>query len=299
MARLNGAQHDICGPIDRPADGSLVGVLAGIMGGAGARSGRPPERIRIDMRKLDRTRPFGKYAGQAFIPPGGDRVACYTQDGSDFDVNDREIVPGVTLAQAREQSRQTNQYRAEAAAALVAERDKLPPAVFKSASRLVLGAKKCPAKKADIVAALKEVVARSKAGASGEDDEADEDKKPAPASPETGKAINGHKGVSFQSMAGAKPAGAAPGARPQPTKPAPPPPPQAKKGANVDLVAWGRGDKDYAFTDVRTAIEERLAVSVTAPRAALEALIDKGLVPFEEARDDLLPKAEVEDFQDA
>ena len=45
---------------------------------------------------------------------------------------------------------------------------------------------------------------------------------------------------------------------------------------------------------MRKAIDVHLAVAVTDPRAALEALIDKGLVPFKEARADLLPPDQVE-----
>jgi hypothetical protein len=128
------------------------------------------------------------------------------------------------------------------------------------------------------------VVGDGKAAAEATENEESEDAGPAPAAPTApvnGKATEpaaGYKGLSFQSMTAA---------------------PQVKKGAAVDLAAWGRGHKDYPFNELRTAVETQLSVVVTDPRAALEALIDKGRVRFEEARDDLMPKVEVEDYQDA
>ena len=134
-----------------------------------------------------------------------------------FDVNDREIVPGVSLAQAREQRRQANEYNAEAAAELLAHAGELSPAVFKSMAKILLGAKKCPSKKADIVAALEAMVAKSKASAPIEDEEADAPVQGDSAVSPAGKApeANGHKGMT--------------GAKPPPTKPAPPPSPQRQE----------------------------------------------------------------------
>jgi hypothetical protein len=243
------------------------------------------------MRKLDRTRDFGTFRGHPYQPEGCDRVAAYQQDDRFFDVNDREIVPGVSLAAARARRRQADADTAEAAAELLAHAHKMQPALFKSMARILLGPKNIPAKKADIVAALEALLARSRAGAPSEDDE------DAGEVPPAGKA-NGRKGVSFQSMAGARPAAPAPTTKPQPAKSAPPP--QGKNGANVNLAAWGRGTENHTFNDIRTAIEERLGVSVTDAPAALETLIDKGLVAFKDARKDLLPPAvEVEDHEDA
>lgn len=160
-----------------------------------------------------------------------------------------------------------------------------------------------PREEADIVAALEGMPAKTKAGASIEDEEADAGPVegdrialPAAKAPEA----NGHEGVSFQSMIGAKPAATAPAAKPPPAKPAPPPSPERKNGVNVELAAWGRGEKDYAFHELRTSIENRLGVAVTDAHAALEALIDKGVVAFKHARADLLPPpVEVEDQVDA
>jgi hypothetical protein len=241
------------------------------------------------MHKLNRTRPFGVYKGTPFIPPGGDRVAVYTQDDLMFDVNDRLIEPGVSLAAARARRRQVHEHDAEAAAELIAAADKMAPALWKSMAKILLGAKNTPAKKADIMAALKEIVARHKAGASIEDDDAGE-VAPAAKAPE----VNGHTAAPLSSIIGAKPA-----AKPQPAK-APPPSPQRKGDANVNLAAWGRGKENYPFHDIRTAIEAHLGVSVTDAPAALEALIDKGVIAFKDARADLLPPpVEVEDHQDA
>ena len=161
-----------------------------------------------------------------------------------------------------------------------------------------MGAKACPPKKADIVAALEGMVARSKAGASIEDEEADTRPKALPE-------VNGHKGLSFTGMTGGKPEApriAAPAAKPPPAKPSPPPSPERKKGVNVDLAAWGRGEKNYEFHDIRTSIENGLGIAITDAHAALEALIDKGVVAFKDARADLLPpppSVEVEDQVDA
>jgi hypothetical protein len=237
------------------------------------------------MRKLDRTRDFGTLKGEPFIPANGDRVAAYTQDDRFFDVNDKEIVPGLSLAEARVQRRQSDQRRIDAAAEVLPELDKLKPDALKVVGKVLLGVKTCPSKTEDIIAAIRKL-AGSKAGAS-----LDEEAGKAPAA---GKAqANGHK--SLQSMIGAKPA---PAAKVRPT----PPPPQPKKNStSVDLAAWARGQKEYGFHDIRQGIEGRLGVAVTDRAAALEALVDKGLVPFKEARTDLLPPAvgEVEDHQDA
>jgi hypothetical protein len=235
------------------------------------------------MRKLDRTREFGTFKGQPFVPPNGDRVAVYEQDGRLFDVHDREIVPGVSLAAARARRQQADEATAEAAAELLAHADKMQPALFKGMAKILLR-KSTPAKKADIMAALEEIVTRHKAGASIDGDDAGEIP-PAAKAPE----VNGHTAAPLSSIIGAKPA-----AKPQSAKPAP-------RGANVvDLAAWARGQKEYGFHDIRTAIEARLGVSVTDAPAALEALIDKGVIAFKDARTDLRPPpVEVEDHQDA
>ena len=114
----------------------------------------------------------------------------------------------MSLAAARAQRRQAGEHQAEAAAALLTNSDKLPPAVFKGLAKLVLGAKKCPSKKSDILAALEAMLANGNAAAAATmEDEADVDAKPAQADrtvPEAGTASepNGYKGLSFGGMQG-------------------------------------------------------------------------------------------------
>jgi hypothetical protein len=297
-----------------------LGVLAAAFGEPKSRSRNAQERI--NMRKLDRTQSFGTFKGQPFIPPGGDKIACYEQDGRHFDVNDREILPKGEKAAAENARRQQEETRKavdvaveaaelqvaqaaaetlEAANRLIEAADKMALSLLKSLARLILGPH-CPAKKAEIVAALKALVASHEAAAPMEDGE-DVDAKPVRADrtvPAAAKApkVNGHKGVSLQSMIDAKPEApprAAPAAKPQPAKAAPPPAPQ------VNLTAWARGEAEYPFHDIRRSIEEFLGVAVTDMPAALEALIDKGVVAFKDARKDLRPPAaiEVEDQVDS
>jgi hypothetical protein len=69
-------------------------------------------------------------------------------------------------------------------------------------------------------------------------------------------------------------------------------------GAAVDLAAWGRGDREYPFDEVRLAIDERIIreierivdsrfVSLRTRRDAVEWLVKEGLIEAAEARTDV------------
>jgi hypothetical protein len=72
----------------------------------------------------------------------------------------------------------------------------------------------------------------------------------------------------------------------------------AKADTAVDLAAWGRGEREYPFDEVRLAIDERIIreierivdsrfVSLQSRRDAVEWLIKEGLIEAAEARTDV------------
>jgi hypothetical protein len=73
--------------------------------------------------------------------------------------------------------------------------------------------------------------------------------------------------------------------------------PSADPGIALDLAAWGRGEQNYAFDEVKKAIDDwtfdkvrSLAdrvVAIEDPRDALEYLIDEGVIDEDEARTDV------------
>jgi hypothetical protein len=79
-------------------------------------------------------------------------------------------------------------------------------------------------------------------------------------------------------------------------------PPEVVRGAGastgVDLAAWGRGEREYALSEVRVAIDEYILgeidkivdarfVPVKGRRDAVQFLIDEGIIAADEARDDV------------
>jgi len=59
--------------------------------------------------------------------------------------------------------------------------------------------------------------------------------------------------------------------------------PQPANG-KLDLAAWGRGQTEYLFGEVRKAIRDKYHVSVTETRDAVDILIENGVVSLENAR---------------
>ena len=83
------------------------------------------------------------------------------------------------------------------------------------------------------------------------------------------------------------------GTEPPATEPAP-----ARPSTAVDLAAWGRGQQDYIFGEVKLAIDEHILgeiykivdaryVSVQSRADAVKFLIDEGIISSAEARTDV------------
>ncbi len=100
--------------------------------------------------RLDRSRPYGKIAGEMFVPDGCDRPAAYEQSGQFFDAHDRLIEPGKTASIVPTEDDDLPDNVAD----LLRAADTLHHNAFKKAAKVVLGAS-CPSGKAAIVEALK------------------------------------------------------------------------------------------------------------------------------------------------
>jgi hypothetical protein len=219
----------------------------------------PPTTTRARVRTLDHSRPYGVIRGQPDIP-GCDRVPVYDQDGAMFDANGREIVPAKPLQATQEVGQAP--VRQQAATALLAHAGKLPAPVLKAMAGMVLGPG-CPTRKPQVLAALKAAAKPPEPEPEEEVDERIDVGEAADEEDEHHEPING----------------------------APAPLPAPPEQGPVSLAAWARGQKEYGFGEVRKAIEKHLNCVVTDSAAALEVLIDKGVVPFKEARTDLTPPA--------
>ncbi len=55
----------------------------------------------------------------------------------------------------------------------------------------------------------------------------------------------------------------------------------------IDLAAWGRGQKDYLFGDVQTAIRARYSKQVSEKVDAVSFLVDEGVIRGNEVRKDV------------
>ena len=69
-------------------------------------------------------------------------------------------------------------------------------------------------------------------------------------------------------------------------------------GVKVDLAAWGRGERDYLLYEIREAIDDRIFEElyelvaarrgiVRDRRAAVEWLVEEGIISADEARTDV------------
>jgi hypothetical protein len=185
------------------------------------------------MLRLNRSRPFGKVT-----PPlqdeTMDRPAYYEQDGRLFDQFDCEIIPGRAHAAGAQRAMPAGDAP-ESAAALLAARETIPWPQFKRRARHLLG-DRCPATKADIIAALQDAAATQAATT------------------------------------------------------VPQPPSTANEAADadhtIDLAAWGRGQKNYVFGEVRRAIRQRFSAVVNTTHDAVDLLIAQRIVTAQEARRD-------------
>ncbi len=107
---------------------------------------------------LNRMKPFGKIAGDTFIPEGGDRPAHYEQDGKFFDAHGRLIEPGVSGAApaVEEDDEPIGDLPNMTVAELIKQADHMPWRQFKAAAQGMLG-EGAPGTKATLIEALQAV----------------------------------------------------------------------------------------------------------------------------------------------
>lgn len=72
-------------------------------------------------------------------------------------------------------------------------------------------------------------------------------------------------------------------AKAQADKPADP----ADNSGSIDLAAWGRGQRNYLWTEVQREIRTKYSKQVTERRDAVDFLIEEGLITAESARKDV------------
>ena len=238
------------------------------------------------MLKLDRSKPFGLISPPWHGDEGGpllDRPAHYDQAGHLFDAHGREIVPGQPLV---EESRRvvpasevlpplapppTNGETAATEASMtpaqvLAQADSLSFAILRKEAKRILGPT-CPGNKIGIKAALEAAIA------------AYQEKQT--------KRYSGAKGMTWAGLAGQTPA-----EEEAPDEPAQPAPPAAQPPANgaLDLAAWGRGQREYLFAEVRKAIRAKYNRTIFGEHERREAvyfLVDQGLIRASDARKDI------------
>ena len=233
---------------------------------------------------IDWGRPYGRVS-----PPISG--ACLEQFGRYFDSNGQEVhIPGMTNPQPVPQASppagppvpETQQPQAtaiiphaqvgysEADLILMADDAAVTFQFLRRHARDLLD--DCPAKKEDIVAALKDrIVARALATATYQ-----------PIEPQT-------LDPTMQSWAGMNGGSQQPTAPPAPPETAVPPEPAAQESGgddegSVDLKAWAEGRKDYLWGDVQKAIRDQHKRMVTEKHDAIEFLIGEGIVSAAAAR---------------
>jgi hypothetical protein len=67
--------------------------------------------------------------------------------------------------------------------------------------------------------------------------------------------------------------------------------PSGLSKTGVDLAAWGRGQKEYLWGEVRKAIKSEFGRNVSERDDAVEFLIGEGIITSEEAREDVIREA--------
>lgn len=212
------------------------------------------------MQKLDRTRAFGTIS-PPYLDEAFDRPAYYEQDGKLFDAHDRLIEPGKPIEEEPTVAEEAKGAAAEMSpSALLANASAMPWAAFRKRAREILG-DTCPAGKAEMVVALQAAIQHY---------EARQKKRSGPkvAEPDQKSA-----GLTWNGLTGEEPAETL-SAKP------------AAKPGEIDLAAWGRGQKEYLFGDVRKAIRSKYSTSVTERRDAVNLLVDEKVISAAEARQD-------------
>jgi hypothetical protein len=233
------------------------------------------------MSKLDISRPYGKVAPPCEMP-GGAR-AFYEQDGKLYDAHHREIIPGAIVKQA-------------VAPAPVADLDPLPPptpreekpviemtaqeildgmdamgwAELQKKAKQVLGGA-CPPGKAAIRSALEAAI-------KGHAERIEKRKLTA----ERGATQTITPGRTIPTPDFDPPSEDAPAVAPSPA-----PKSAAPVGGPVDLAAWGRGQREYVFSEIRKAIRAQYNAAVMERSDAIDFLIDNKIITGAEARRDI------------
>jgi hypothetical protein len=105
--------------------------------------------------RLDRSREFGRIAGEIYIPDGCDRPAAFEQDGKLFDVHDRLIEPGVpaSIVPSDDGDDGGAPDIDMTVAEILRQADGMQLRKFKGYASKILGAD-CPATKAAMIEAL-------------------------------------------------------------------------------------------------------------------------------------------------
>lgn len=222
------------------------------------------------MQKLDRSRDFGVIA-PPYQEEDFDRPAYYEQGGRFYDAHDRLIEPGKALEEAEEGTHgAADRDAAEGLSPsdLVLQAEVIPWGAFRKRAKEILGVT-CPASKAEMLVALREAIKHYESRKQARRTT------PAPAA-EPPKS----NGLTWNGLTGQD------GEPNLTAKPAQPPAPPAKSG-EVDLAAWGRGQKEYIFGEVRKTIRAKYSTSVTERRDAVDLLIAEKVITAAEARKDI------------
>lgn len=105
------------------------------------------------MKTLNKARPFGKIAGEAFIPDGCDRPAHYEQGGRFFDAHGK-LLASSDAVDIDDDEDDGSDPSVMTVAELLYQADRMDWRAFKKAARDTLG-EDCPGTKALIIDALK------------------------------------------------------------------------------------------------------------------------------------------------
>ena len=225
------------------------------------------------MSKLDRSKPYGTITPPWEDNPDFDRPAHFEQGGRYFDAQDREIIagePAAKPARAKAATQSTSTDKAKNAAPTAS--DEANPLDHDGDGRPGGSLPAGPA--LDVTAA--ELLARMKARTIAWNAAQKSAKRILGGDCPAGKAAI-MEALKVAAQAGSK-------HKPAPEK-------SNKKEApdtgGIDLAAWGRGQKEYLFDEVRKAIRKAYHVGVNDRRAAIEVLLDENLITADEARQDL------------
>lgn len=202
--------------------------------------------------KLDRTKPFGKISGDLFVPDGCDRAARYEQGGKFFDVHDRLIEPGVKVSIVPTEDDGPAEDDAAGAGMSVAELLRQADSMHWRSLKKAAAVVLGP----ECPASKMQIIEALQAAQRGFDERA-------------GRRKTVH--VAGEQITTERPSGL------------------SKTG--VDLAAWGRGQKEYLWGEVRKAIKTEFGRNVSERDDAVEFLIGEGILTSEEAREDVIREA--------